>query len=64
MKPFYFLGMLALFLTNSAFGNEASIRAEMAKNSPIQRSSASAKRRILDYMKSLSTTNWFIPTKK
>jgi thiol:disulfide interchange protein DsbC len=34
MKPFYFLGMLALFLTNSAFGNEASIRAEMAKKFP------------------------------
>jgi thiol:disulfide interchange protein DsbC len=34
MKPFYFLAMLALFLANSAFGDEASIRAEMSKKFP------------------------------
>jgi len=34
MKPFYFLAMLALFLANSAFGDEAAIRAEMAKKFP------------------------------
>jgi thiol:disulfide interchange protein DsbC len=34
MKPFYILGMLALILANSAFGDEAAIRAEMAKKFP------------------------------
>jgi thiol:disulfide interchange protein DsbC len=34
MKPFYFLALLALFLANSAFGDEAAIRAEMAKKFP------------------------------
>ena len=34
MKPFYFLAILALFLANSAFGDEAAIRAEMAKKFP------------------------------
>lgn len=34
MKPFYFLAMLVLFLANSAFGDETSIRAEMAKKFP------------------------------
>jgi thiol:disulfide interchange protein DsbC len=34
MKPFYLLAMFALFLANSAFGDEATIRAEMAKKFP------------------------------
>jgi thiol:disulfide interchange protein DsbC len=34
MKPFYLLAMFALFLANSAFGDEATIAAEMAKKFP------------------------------
>ena len=34
MKPLYFLAMLALFMANSAFGDETSIRTEMAKKFP------------------------------